>query len=380
MNFRKDISMKRKKEKVTVILFALLCLITGVVIYLQHTLIPFMMDDIWYQTKLSSDEPISSFKDIIDSQIWHYNNWGGRSIAHGLLQLILLLGEPVADVLNVIVTFVLAIIISKVADVKIQYGMFGALAMLFGFNPNWRMSMFWQSGAANYLYMSIFILLFLYCYIRENSEKRLYGITFWIIPLGLFAGWSNENVGPTLWCISLIAIAIDIWKKKKVEPWMILGNISCFLGSVLMILAPGNYVRTNEAASNEYGFLWNLFLRSYSECKAALEYLFPLVLITILLAMICKGILQIKLGRTNSYLLLGALLSWGAMILSPHYPDRATFGTMVFLICAVLSMMKKICIEKENTHWWFVTGVIFIWLGGMFYLGEDLALIWGWIR
>ena len=135
--------MKSNAKRMTVVLFFLLSAITAVVIYMEHRYVPFMMDDLWYQTKLSSNEPITSFKDIIESQVWHYNNWGGRSIAHGLLQVILLMGEHVADILNVAVTFGLSVLISKVADVKIRYGMFGAVAMLFGFNPNWRMSMFW---------------------------------------------------------------------------------------------------------------------------------------------------------------------------------------------------------------------------------------------
>ena len=372
--------MKSNAKRMTVVLFFLLSAVTAVVIYMEHRYVPFMMDDLWYQTKLSSNEPITSFKDIIESQVWHYNNWGGRSIAHGLLQVILLMGEHVADILNVAVTFGLSVLISKVADVKIRYGMFGAVAMLFGFNPNWRMSMFWQSGALNYLYMTVFILLFLLCYIREDTQKRWYGITFWIVPLGLFAGWSNENMGPMLWCISTIVMAKEVWDKKKIPIWMIFGNISCLAGSVLMILAPGNSVRSNEVASGEYGFLWELFLRGYAESKAAFEYIFVAVLMTLLLLAVCKGMLQIPIGKTNGYLLLGALLSWGAMILSPHYPDRATFGTMVLLICVNLSLMKKIYMEKPKVHWWFVACVIFIWLGGLFYLGEDLALLWGWIK
>lgn len=376
----KDKRMKLKKEKLTVILFALLSIITAIVIYIQNTNIPFMMDDLWYQTKLSSDEPITSFKDIIESQIWHYNNWGGRSIAHGMLQAILMLGERAADVLNVIITFLLAVIVSKTADVKIRYGMFGAVAMMFGFNANWRMSMFWQAGAANYLYMSVFVLLFLYCYIRENDEKRLYGISFFIIPLGLFAGWSNENIGPAVFCISALVILRRIYEKKKVYIWQVLGSISCLAGSIAMIVAPGNSVRSSEIASLSYGTLWQIFLRCYAECKAALEYLFPAVLVTLFLVVVLKGILQKKLGKTTVYLLLAALLSWGAMVLSPHYPDRATFGTMIFLIGADLSMMKKICMEREGTHWWFVSLICFIWLGGMFYQGENLAIIWGWIK
>lgn len=372
--------MKITGKKMVIILFAILSIITAVVVYMQNRLIPFMMDDIWYQTKLSSDEPITCFRDIVESQIWHYNNWGGRSMAHALLQMILLLGEKATDILNVAVTFLLAGIMSKTAGVKIRYGMFGAVAMLFGFNANWRMSMCWQSGAANYLYMMVFILSFLYCYIREDMEKRLYGITFWIVPLGLIAGWSNENVGPALWCISLFVIIREFWKNHTLKVWMVLGNISCFIGSVLMILAPGNSVRNSEIAANEYGILWQTFLRCYAESKAAFEYMFGVILLLLLLVFVCKGILQIPLGKTTLYLIACAVLSWGAMILSPHYPDRATFGTMALFSCACLSLMKNICMEKEKSYKYFTFVILFIWLGGMFYQGENLAIVWGWIK
>ena len=56
---------------------------------------------------------------------------------------------------------------------------------------------------------------------------------------------------------------------------MILGNLFCLFGSVMMIIAPGNFVRSGEVAENQYGFLWRLFLRSYGECKGALEYPVP---------------------------------------------------------------------------------------------------------
>ncbi|MBP1584545.1 MAG: hypothetical protein ILP17_02500, partial [Lachnospiraceae bacterium] len=42
-----------------------------------------------------------------------------------------------------------------------------------------------------------------------------------------------------------------------------------------------------------------------------------------------------KLGRELVIMLMGVLLSYGAMVLSPHYPDRAAFGTCVLIeICA----------------------------------------------
>ena len=70
------------------------------------------------------------------------------------------------------------------------------------------------------------------------------GITVWILPLGLIAGWSNENMGPTVWILSLVVMLLRRREQKKIPVWMYLGNISCLAGSILMIVAPGNFVRS----------------------------------------------------------------------------------------------------------------------------------------
>lgn len=379
--------MKKKQPRLIWWLSAILLLVSVGVVYVTHRAVPFMMDDLWYSTVLSSEEPLASFDDIVQSQIWHYHNWGGRSMTHGMLQLILMTGEAVADVLNVVTTLLLTYMICVMTGYRKLPAYFVVFGMLFGLNANWKMSMFWQSGAANYLYITIFILLFLYCYLREVQEteciaesKALPGIPFWIIPLGIVSGWSNENMGPAVWIISFLVILIQ-WKEKRcVKPWMILGNISCLIGSILVVVAPGNFVRSAEAASNNYGALWNLFLRCYAEAQAALNYLFPaLVLLTAVLIM-GKGILRLSIGKRNRLLLLCALLSWGAMVLSPHYPDRATFGTMVLLICVILSMTREILKVRKDLSMWLFGAALLVWLRGMFYLGEYLAVCWGWIR
>lgn len=247
--------------------------------------------------------------------------------------------------------------------------------------------MFWQSGAANYLYITVFILFFLYCYLREIPDSQssvatsaLPGITFWILPSGIVAGWSNENMGPAVWVVTLAALFLLKKESRKIRPWMILGNVGCLAGSILVVAAPGNFVRSAEVASNEYGMLWKLFLRCYAESQAALFYLFPALLLLTAVLLMGKGILRLPVGKRNLLLLLGVLLSWGAMILSPHYPDRATFGTMVLMICVILSMVRDILKARKDLNLWFWLVSILVWLRGMFYLGEFLATLWGWIR
>ena len=147
-----------------------------------------------------------------------------------------------------------------------------------------------------------------------------------------------------------------------------------------MIVAPGNFVRTEETAAESYSLLWKLYLRFYAEAKGVMEYLFPTLLLTVFLVMICKGMLREALGREINLLLLGALLSWGAMVLSPHYPDRAAFGTMVLLICAILAMTGKI-VDRQKEYGVMLYGCgALVWLRGMYFLVEYLGLSWGWIK
>ena len=375
---------EKKSKKILGILTIILLGISILVMYLTHRRVPFMMDDIWYSTMLSEDTPIRTLGDIVKSQIWHYKNWGGRSMTHGILQLTLLTGEQVADILNIIFTLLLAGSICLVARQRHLGAFFGATAMVLGLNANWKMSMFWQAGAANYLYITVFILLFVFCYLREVGEDTtvspLPGIVFWILPLGILAGWSNENMGPAVWLLSVAVILTTAKKKSRIPCWMLLGSISSLFGSIMVIVAPGNFVRSSQAPDREYGFLWRLFMRCYAEGKATMEYLFPTLLVLAAVLLVGKCTLKIPIGRQNIYLLLLALLSWGAMVLSPHYPDRASFGTMVFLICVIISMTGKILEKRKDLLWPMWAGTVLIWLRGMYMCGEFLAMCWGWIK
>ena len=96
--------MKEKNYRIIWGITAVLLLVSAAVLYVTHSRIPFMMDDLWYATNLSTGQPLASLKDIFESQVWHYNNWGGRSMTHAILQLTLMAGERAADILNVLVT------------------------------------------------------------------------------------------------------------------------------------------------------------------------------------------------------------------------------------------------------------------------------------
>ncbi len=373
------------KEKFCKIAGILCSAISVVILYIANNKMPFKMDDEWYATNLVTGSPISSISDIWESQVWHFLNWGGRSIAHTILQFVLWAGPMVADFLNVAVTVLLVVLICKLADArKITLGLM-ALGFLVILNANWSQNLLWQSGVANYLYMTTFILLFLLCYFRtlENPDaKALPVITLWIAPLGLFCGWSNENMGPAVWLGTLCIIFYIKIRENKIHPWMIVGNLFCLLGSVLMIIAPGNYVRNLDATDTVAGkgALWRVFLRGFSVSNGLFYYLLDAAVLLVILIYIYCFVLGIKLRKTDHFLLLIAVLSWGAMVLSPHYPDRAAFGTMVLTLIPIMHMISEIWIKREDNELPGLAVSLFVWLGGMFPLCTYVCQMIGWLK
>lgn len=383
------------KNKKTNLICGILLAITAVIFYLANHFAEFEMDDLWYATNLVTGEPLNSIKDVWQSQVWHFFNWGGRSMAHGQLQLLLMWGETAANIANMLALTTLICLILKHANVakttlpQLSLAIAGFLII---FNINWYQTLFWESGACNYLFMTTWILLFMYPYMKsldiadddkqtgDTKAPRL--IALWILPLGLIAGWSNENMGPTAFLATLAIIIITKKKTNKLIPWQIEGAIASLIGSALCILAPGNSVRVIEAASTDTSksILWRAFIRCYETTNGLLYYLAIPLLVLGILTFVYVGILGKKIELTQILFTCMAIVSWGAMILSPHYPDRASFGSMIFMLIPAIYLLSRILEESKIKEVYSTLLCILIWLIGIFrpivYICQQL----GWIK
>lgn len=333
-----------EKKKISSLLYILSAGVLLVVAFVYHRKTPFMMDDLWYSTNLVTGQPLSGLKDIIESQIWHYLNWGGRSMTHSLLQFILMGGEVFADILNicvhVLLAFVMTLFIKKEDKV---FSFANAVVFIVALNPGLFYSIFWQSGSVNYLYSTVWILFFVYTYIREFSDgvKPLMGASVWMVPLGLITGWSNENMGPASFCLAVgVSVYLLVKRKRRIKAWMIEGIAFSFIGSALCILAPGNFVRSEFSESGSV--IEAVRNRFISMLTAGCAYLFLSVIILIFLIVISFGYCKVKLDECEISLLVMSVLAFGAMLLSPHFPDRAAFGIMILNTVVSLRLINKI--------------------------------------
>lgn len=349
-------------------------LILAVTEFVLHREIVFMMDDNWYSTNLATGNPLSDFADVIESQVWHFFNWGGRVITHGFLQLTLMTGELFCDILNIVMTLCLTYMICVLAKRKHPFWFLTGFTMLIGLNANIKMSMYWQSGTANYVYATTWILIFLWVYLRQvqtPDTTALPMVNIWIPVLGLITGWSNENMGPACFCIAVVVILyFTKYLKRKAPLWMISGTVFCLLGSCLVIMAPGNFVRVSNM--DETGLAETLYNRLLSMLCAGTDFLFATALLLVMLILIYTVFLKEKLQPAQWMLLAHAILSYGAMVLSPHYPDRATFGTMVVCIVLMITIMADILHKHKEWTKYFTTLTACLWIYSMFSLLKEI--------
>lgn len=290
-----------------------LAIVAGI-FFVRNLLIPISADDyiyrfIWNAETFHGESndwiPIASLGDIFNSQLEHYLHWGGRSIAHFLIQFFMWQGKIYFDFANTIVFLIFVILILKLAKSrKIIYALIGIWICLPQFVP----TMLWLTGSCNYLWMTTLQLGFLLA-LTENRKI--------MIPLGIFAGWSNEAGAISILILSLIHLRT---KKEPIECREILGLISFSIGLILLIFAPGNFERGGSIGSH--------FIDNFQSFATIIFNSLPLIVLCLM-----------NLKSRVKIFLFGGFIAPTALLFSPEFPTRAAFiSPVLFLIGALISL------------------------------------------
>ncbi len=341
------------------------CIIFYILIFVLQRLIVFVADDIWYGTNLVTGQKLSGIADIIESQVWHYNNWGGRSINHAVLQLVLMGGEFFDDILNTVMCAVLSFLIIKIADAKKLVFFLFSTVLLIILNPAFYGNMFWQSGTANYLYSTCWIFCFSMIYLKELEGKGIAsktGVAFWMPLLGLVTGWSCENMGPASFILATgVTLYLWMFMKKRPKVWMIEGIVTSFAGSCLMILAPGNFVRSSLIDDSSLAKFVQIRIESMK--TATFDFLLPAFVIAFGVTFVYLFVCREKLSKKEISLAAYAITAHLGMSLSPTYPSRAVFGIVAIMIVYIISLSAKICENSKSRKTLTAVGITLYAIG-----------------
>lgn len=370
-------------SRVQKVLLPVILTVTFILIYLLNRLYPLFAEDWDYRFiwEFESWEPnkINNLSDIIQSQYNHYMGWGGRSIVHAIDQFLLMFDARVSDLINSLAFIGFVYMIYKLANIgksrNILVFIIAALGIWLG-QPAFPTTVLWLTGSANYLWGTLIIILFIYPFCRYFYEqKESYNTTCKSVILfigGVFAGWTNENMGVAL--IFFLIVLLIVMKRWKIHipKWAILGLAGAIIGCGFLLLAPGNFARlahiSLDEAEGTAGFISILGVRLsvlYSHFKNYL--LIPSIIYLTLLFIFVKTASKEKRKKALYLSLLffaTAYIAHLAMIATPTYPQRALFGLISFMVIAILILYANI--ELKTTIFRLVNLLAILVMTGCF--------------
>lgn len=317
--------------------------IIALIFFLRNALLPLAADDfsyafVWDGANVGnilygvsdSIERVDSIDALIESQWSHYMTWGGRTPAHTLIQFFIWIGKIYFNVANTLMFVALIILIARLADVRLSTK--NLLWIAFGLwiaVPEWISTMQWLTGACNYLWAGVAQLLFIFLIAR--SEK-----IFWLIPVGLLAGWSNEAGAAS----TLFVAVCFVVRQKKFSPATVAGLLSFAIGFALLMLAPGNFNRLQ--LSHPDFALTTAVLLEHIRCLIEVVAFEIILLVPIAIALLKNPRGEIKIFLT------AGLLVPTIMLFSPEFPLRSCFMSAIFLMIASTAAIDRLNIDLKK--------------------------------
>lgn len=331
-------------------LFCALAALVFLFLLLLNFLTPYLADDFTFAYAFDTGERLHSLPQLLQSLAFHYREWTGRVVVKFFAQGFTMLPKWVFNLCNAAAYLGLGLVIYRLARGR-RTGRYDLLAFLliqislWEVSPAFGQTNLWMCGSCNYLWSTLGCLAYLLpwrYYLQKPFPSRRFMAAGMALG-GLLAGWLYENTSAGLLVGLVLCIAFLLWQKQRPPLWMCTGLCGALAGFALLILAPGNYNRSEINADSTLPFLTRYAMRFF-RCSNmltdnALPLLFAFAALYVLLC--CQ-----KPGKAALFwpmaLFLSGLGANYAMILSPQYYDRSSHGVFSFLTAACIACLVQL--------------------------------------
>lgn len=341
--------------------FALLFLVF-VLLLVLNTLTPLWGDDWWRVL------PLGNFPAMFLRIAEEYMTWGGR-IWVLFLTFLFLLKYPgsvaLFNLVNSAVFCLLLVVMFRGATGRYPGRRWsdpallgGALFSVWLFTQSMGEAVFWKTGAIGYLWAvtaAVFVVTpFVDLLIRfkplEDTRWRLWG-------LPVFAAlWATalENVSLSVALFMLYALLAARLRKVALKRWYWRVFAGQLTGTVLLIAAPGNFVRAARSSDGKaiYYRVGELFHVIWQHFTTEVPLLYAMAALSLILVLIRR---RAALKRCYLWLVLGALFAL-SMAGSPgvNFIHRTAFaadiGLGIALLCLCHGAMSPACFRTLRTQ------------------------------
>lgn len=202
-------------------------------------------DDITYGYSFQDGSKIHEFSQVISSQIAHYFNSNGRTVAHFLCQLYIpFFGKLLFSISNSVLYVGLLLLMAGLCSVK--YDDWKMMAMLACFIVLGFRTKFTPTCQIGYLWMFALVAAFLLVLKKFGDNGRMPWSRWhllWAAPLSFLAGWSQEALVVGIGAALAVYVVLH-FRRVAFSQWVMLSFF--VVGALLLCLSPATMGRVEE--------------------------------------------------------------------------------------------------------------------------------------
>lgn len=315
--------------------------------------------------EFDDNRPIRSLSDIVESMTNHWKVHNGRITSSFFESLFAgILGKTAFNFLNALIfCFTIGFFLSLCRyEWRSRWNWFVMLLFL-ALIPAFNETFLWFSGSFNYLWTAFFVLGFLLLMRRFQHVKL--SMWHWVLmPIAFICGWTHEVMTlPVSMALGLYFVLHirKIWG-QAVLPLM----LGFMFGTAMNILGPATFTRAgaDDVVDVVGGVVGKIKSFAVSLSRLRVFWLFLLMGIVALIRNKKNSIAFIK---THRWLLLITLFSLLVILLSGMSNSRVRFGTELFSLMLIVSMVRDFVHRYERPIQIMAFAVCFALLIPIFY-------------
>ena len=324
--------LKKMNESGKVLLLLLVSI--GIIMFLFNRLTPMLVDDYSYCYSYVDRSRITSISQIIPSMLAHYNSMNGRLIAHGFVQLMLMMPDWVFDLINSVIYCILCMTVydyiwklyHEKHNAVLLAAVFGAFWVCI---PSYGEVFLWLDGSCNYLWCTAALLLFIRPALADWPHKDK--PSFWVLYIltGFIMGGLIETVSfAVMIFFVLYTFCQRVFMSRKIKLWRIYPSFLLLPGYLYMISSPG--LKSNKMGVKIY--VGAKFVEAFIQYTSTLKWLliFGIIMTVFLFTF---HIAKERLWKAAMWFCLSFGMSCMHCV-TTYYPKRSMIGVAVFLIIA----------------------------------------------
>lgn len=182
----------------------------------------------------SSDTEVKTFNDLIVSQTDHILYENGRTPIHTIAQALLMVGGKwLFNIFNPFFFIAFILLIVRYSTGKIEFHSSVLTVFLISAIPQFNQFFLWMIGCLNYLWSSVFVLIFLLL-LEKRKENEISKRSWGVLLFAFFVGWTHEGITIPI-ALGFILAALPKWRKILKTEYA--GMLLCFLVGAIICLS-----------------------------------------------------------------------------------------------------------------------------------------------